>query len=205
MPDTRLGWKTAVTHADTLVTDANLTRGQHLDLFKSLLESRHSQDHRIALALLRLFVKRFPDDFDRDVSLDDLIEYGVKLCRPHWKDFGRQILLPVLKRRSVPSEWIDRIADEESKPLRQAFAIALEELGKRKRIPLERTLGILRYFLDDPSVDVRDGLVKALKRIGERDPERLHYFLAAHEEGAGSNRLALIGATRESLGWEASE
>jgi HEAT repeat protein len=202
MVETRLGWKKACKHADAIVSDGNLSREQHIQVFKKFLESRNDQDHRIAIALLRSFIAGYPEDFDSDLTLDHLIEYGNKLCRGHYKDYGREVLFAVMKERQVPAVWIDKIADEESKNLRHAFALALIGMAKRKRIPIERTLGFFRYFLDEPSTEVRESLVKALKIIGERDSQKLFYFLVGHEEGAGSSRMALINATREIMHWE---
>ena len=202
MAGKKLSRKKARECARSMVAEGDLTREAHLEVFEKMMDSRHEQDQRLAIALLGHFIEKYPHDFDRDVTLDKLIEYGDKLCRSSWNDFGAEVLYPVLENRSAPAIWIDKIADEESQDMRSAFAAALEELAKRKRNPLERILGIARYFLDEPSAEVRDGLADALKQVGKRDPERLHYFLAEHEKGAGSNRLALIAAVRRKLGWE---
>ena len=202
MADTRLGWKRALEYARQLVSDGELSRAEHLKAIDKMAGSDHAQDQRIAVGLLKAFIDKYPEDFDRDLSLDKMIEYGTDLCRSNWKDFGRQVLYPMLEKRSVPAVWVDRIADEESTQLRQAFAEALHELAKRKRNLLERILGMMMYFLDEPDAEARKRLAKAMKAIGMRDPERLHYFLTNHEEGAGTNRLALIAQTRDILGWK---
>lgn len=202
MADTRLGWKKALEYAEQIVSDGELSRAEHLKVIDKMAGSDHAQDQRIAIGLLKAFMEKFPDDFDNDLSLEKVIEYGTDLCRSNWMDFGRRVLYPLLERRSVPAVWVDRIADEESTQLRQAFVEALHELAKRKRNPLERILGMMMYFLDEPDPEVRKRLAKALKAVGMRDPERLHYFLANHEEGAGTNRLALIAQTRDLLGWK---
>ncbi len=201
MADTRLGWKKATKHAETIVSKGNLTREQQLEAMRELLESRHQQDHRLAMALLVQLIKAHPKDFDREISLDNLIEYGKTMAKVYWKNFGKHVLYRVLMARSVPAVWIDRIADEESKELRQAFAVAIEELAKRKTVPLDRTLGIARYFLDDPSPEARERIARALMEIGKRDPERLHYFLVQHQEGAGTDRMALMADVRKGMGW----
>ncbi len=200
--DKRLGWKKAVEHADEIVTDGNLSRSQHIKIYQRMLFTEHEQDQRIALALLRLFIRMHPDDFDSDINLEDLIKHGNRLCRPHWKNFGREILFPIMKLRSLPAVWIDRIADEQAKPLRLAFVIAMEEMAKRKRIPISRILGILQYFLDEPDQEVRENIVKVMHRLALRDSERLHYFLIEHEKGAGTFRMVLIARTRQALGWK---
>lgn len=202
MADTRLGWDRALEYARELVKDGELSRGEHMRAFKKMRESDHEQDQRIAVALLKIFIEKYPDDFDHELSLDEIIEYGNVLSRSHWKDYGRHVLYPMLELRSVPAVWVDRISDEETVGLRKAFAEALHELAKRKRNPLERILGMMKYFLDEPSAEARKRLAKALKRVGIRDAERLHYFLAQHEAGAGMNRIALFAATRDILGWE---
>ncbi len=199
---TTLGWGKAWTHAETIVQEGELTRKQHLRVFKKYYESRKQQDHRIALALLGLFIQAYEADFDLDVDLDVLIEHGNKLCENHWKEFGRKILYQVLKVRSVPAVWVDKIADEETIQLRHAFAFAIAELAKRKRNPLDRVLGLAKYFIDDPSPNVREAMVETLRVVGERDSQRLHYFLVDFEKGAGSNRLALINDVRSTMGWE---
>jgi len=199
MARTSLGMKTAVQHADKIVSDGELTREQHIEVIEKFLQSSHKQDHLIALALLSVFIRRFPDDFDRDLTLENLIRYGNLMSKSHWKEFGKEILYLVMRERSAPAVWIDRISDEESEMLRRSYAVALKEMARRKSVPLERTLGILTYFLDEPARSVRDILVVAMKFVADRDPERLHYFLVAHEKGAGSYRTALISAVRESL------
>jgi hypothetical protein len=199
---TKLGWKKALEHAEQLVSDGELSREEHLRVIDKMTGSDHEQDQRIAVGLLKAFIDKYQADFDRDLSLDRLIEYGNDLCRENWNGFGRRVLYPMLEKRSVPAVWIDRIADEESVPLRKAFVEALHELAKRKRNPLERILGMMTYFLDEPDGGVRKRLAKAMKAVGMRDPERLHYFLAQYEEGAGTNRLALIAETKEKLGWK---
>lgn len=205
MPKTKLGWGKATTHAETLLEEGALSRAQHVELINKLYKSRHDQDKRISLALLKLFISHYPADFDRDFSLDDMISYGTTYSHAYWKNFGQNVLWPVLKLRRVPSIWIDRIADEESDELRLAFAVALEEMAKRKSIPLDRTLGMLRYFIDDPSTKVRERLVRVIKVIAERDGAALHYFLIDHDKNAGTYRTALFAAIREELGWEKSD
>jgi len=199
---TKLGWNAALKLAENIISEGNLTRSQHLGIFKKMLYSQNSQDRRIAIGLLKLFIKLNPRDFDRDVKLEDLVAYGNLLSNPHWKDFGRQILFEVLKLREVTAVWIDDIADEQSKNLRLAFATALDQLAARKRIDESRTLGMAKFFLDQPEIEVREEIVKALSKIAGRDPQKLHYFLKEHENGAGSYRLALIAQTRQALGWK---
>jgi hypothetical protein len=202
MADTKLGWKAALTEAQTIVNDGDLSRSQHLQIFKKFYDSRHEQDHRIAIALLSLFISRYSSDFDRDIKLDKISEYGTKLCGTYFSDFGRYVLYPLLTTRSIPAIWIDKIADEETQELRHAFVIALGELAKRKSNPIERILGILRYFLDEPSGEVRKNIAALIQTLGIRDPERMHYFMAEHEKSAGSNRLALFKSSRELLDWK---
>lgn len=202
MADTRLGWKKALEVARKIVDDGALTRPEHLEVFKTYQDSTHQQDQRIAIALLSIYIEKYTPDFDRDVTLDKLIEHGNKISAIYFKDFGRKVLYPVLKARSVPAVWIDRIADEEPVKLRHAFIYAVGELAARKRNPLERILGILRYFLDEPSAEVRETIAITLKRLAQRDPERLHYFMVEHEKGAGSHRKALFNSVRGLLGWK---
>ncbi len=202
MVKTTLGWKKALEHAETIVTDGELSREQHLRIFKKMLESKNDQDQRIAIGLLKQFIEMYPSDFDKDLNHDDLYDYGTSLTNPYWKNFGRYVLYPIMKLRGVPAIWIDRIADEGPVSLRQSFVQALEELAKRKSNPLDRILGILRYFIDDPSTEVRDLLIRIAKIIGKRDVELFHYFLMEHETGAGSHRLAYIKAAREAVGLE---
>jgi hypothetical protein len=202
MAEKTLGWVNALDEATTLVEKGELTRSQHMQVFKKFYDSRHEQDNRIAIALLSLFISKYPSDFDNDLKLEDLATYGTKLCTVHFVDFGRNVLYPLLASRSVPAAWIDKIADEETLELRRAFVVALGELAKRKSNPVERILGILRYFLDEPSADGRKNVAAVLQKIAGRDPERVHYFMTEHEKGAGSNRLALFKATRGLLGWK---
>jgi len=199
---TKLGWKKALEHAENVVIDSELTREQHLRIFKKMLDSRNEQDQRIAIGLLKVFIELYPDDFDRELDLDALYEYGETLAANNWSDYGRYVLYPIMKTRSIPAIWIDRVADEAPTPLRNAFVKALEELAKRKRNPLDRILGILRYFIDDPSTEVRKTLVRVSKQIGKRDKERFHYFLVDHESGAGSHRMAFIKAARDAVGFK---
>jgi len=200
--DTDLGWNPALENAEKLVSDGKLNRSQHFEVFMKFLYSYHEQDRRIALALLKLYVKLNPDDFDKDLTLEDIVAFGNILSNPHWADYGHHVLYEVLKNREVTSEWVDDIADEGTKNLRLAFATALVELAKRKSIPESRTLGMCVYFIDQPEVEVRDMVAEALAEIGKRDPEKLHYFLAEQEQGAGGYRKALIAFVRELMGWQ---
>ena len=200
MVKTKLGWKKAKEIALDMIKDGNLTRELHIAAFEKFTQSRHEQDHRIAIALLKYFISNYPDDFDHEITLDKLIEYGNKLARSTWSVFGREVLYPIITVRNLPAVWIDRIADEEPVHLRLAFAKALKHMATRKQIPLDRTLGFLQYFIDDPDSEVRDQLVQVFAEIGKRDCERVHYFLKEQENGAGSHRRALIHAARVKLG-----
>ena len=202
MAKVKLGWEKAREHARTIVYEGSLTRVQHFQIFKRFYNRKKKQDLRLAVALLGYFIESRPDDFDRNVKLDDLIEYGNKLCELWWKDFGRGVLYKVLLIRQTPAIWVDKIADEETEGLRKAFVIAIEELARRKKNPLDRILGLAAYFIDDPSAAVREQMVKVLTWVGKRDKERLHYFLVDFRESAGSHRLAMFKAVRENLDWE---
>jgi malate/lactate dehydrogenase len=107
----------------------------------------------------------------------------------------------VLRIRSVPAQWVDRIADEESSGLRVAFVTALAELAKSKTRDLDRILGLASYFLDDPAESVRDILVGVLVKLAELEGERVHYYLVEFEENAGTNRMAAICAVKDKMGW----
>jgi len=192
MAKTTLGWNTARSNAQDLVHKAKLTRPQHFEMFQRYFHSRNSQDRKIALALLELFIKTYPDDFDSEISLEELTDWGERFCQDMWKEFGRAILAQVMRTRSMPAVWIDKIADEERAPFRKAFAIALVDLAKLKSMPLDRSLGLLEYFLDEPNADIREILVAAFGHIQKRDPERLHYYINEFENGAGSYRKALF-------------
>ena len=182
--------------------EGSLTRVQHFNTFKRFYNRKKTQDLRLAVALLGYFIESRPDDFDRNIKLDDLIKYGNKLCELWWKDFGRGVLYKVLLIRQAPAIWVDKIADEETEGLRKAFVIAIEDLAKRKKNPLDRILGLAAYFIDDPSTAVREQMLKVLTWVGKRDKERLHYFLVDFQDGAGSHRLAMFKAVRENLDWE---
>jgi hypothetical protein len=197
--DKRFGWASAQEQAAAIVKTGSLSREQHLEAFRKFLQSANKQDQMIAVALLELFLKNYPDDFDRNISLDNLVEWGGKVCEKHWKEYGRAVLLQVMRSRSIPAEWIDKVADETNAPVRKAFALALGELAKKKGVKLERILGVLEYFLDDPDPDVRDILLVAFEEVSKRDPERLHYYMTEFERGAGSFRLALFKAVRDKL------
>jgi hypothetical protein len=192
-----LGKDAALKLAEKIVSEGHLTREQHMEVFQRYLKSGNVQDRRIALMLLMLFLGNYHEDFDKDLSLNDLITYGNQLCRDFPDDFGKDILYIVFRARSLPAVWIDRVADEESAGLRKAFMTAIDEMAKRKSYPLDRIFGYLEYFLDDPDASVRDLVIKAMKRVYGREPESLHYFLTAHESGAGSSRTAIIAQARK--------
>ena len=202
MVKTKLGWKKAKEHARNMIESGQLTREQHLAVFEKFKDSSRDQDHSIAMALLREFIRKYPEDFDRDVSLDKLIEWGKKIARERWGVYGREIFYPIMKVRELPAVWIDKIADEEPFSLRLAFIMALKLLARLRKYPLDRLLGMIMYFIDDPDRSARIQLVNVFAEIAKRDSERLHYFLKDHESGAGSHRRALIHDTRKKLGWK---
>jgi len=198
----KLGWDNAKKKAEEILADESMTREQQLEIFKRFYSTRKEQDMKIAVALISGHIKKHADDFDRDMSLENLVEYGNQLCKYHSKEFGREVLYQVLCERSVPAHWIDRIADEETSGLREAFVVALQELAGRKKRDLDRIFGMTAYFMDDPVPSVRDELVKLFAKIAERDSERLHYFLVDFSDNAGTARMGIIGAVKAHLGWK---
>lgn len=200
MADTRLGWDKAQKHAKTIVQTGGLSREQHLEAFRRFLKSPKSQDKKIALALLELFIETYPEDFDTDISFKDLAKWGIELGNKLSSEFGKSVLLNVLLKRSLPAVWIDEMSDEGSTSLRKAFATAIAEMSRRKGEPLERVLGILEFFMDEPDLETRKILAQAFRNVGAGDPERLHYFMNEFSAGAGSNRTALFNMVKEKTG-----
>jgi len=182
------------------VQTGGLSREQHLEVFRRFLQSPKSQDNKIAVALLDLFIETYPEDFDSDVSFRDLAKWGIEFGDTLYSEFGGSVLFKVLQERSLPAVWIDEISDEGTTGLRKAFATAIVEMSDRKDEPLERVLGILEYFIDEPDQEAREILAQAFKNIASRDPERLHYFMNEFSAGAGSNRIALFRMANEKIG-----
>ena len=197
MEDKEQGMRSARRSAEALLRKGALTREEHLEVFKRYAVSENARDREIAIELMGLFIEKYPEDFDRDITLEDLIFYGNAFSKVEWKEFGNTVLLNVVKSRKLPAWWIDRVADEESEGLRKAFALALLKLAKVKKPDLDRLLGMLEYFIDEPSLEVREILAEVFLAIHEADPERLHYFMNEFQKGAGSSRLALFRAVRE--------
>ena len=73
-------------------------------------------------------------------------------------------------------------------------------MSKKKSEPLERVLGILAFFMDEPDLETRKILAQAFRNVGARDAERLHYFMNEFSVGAGSNRTALFKMVKEKSG-----
>jgi hypothetical protein len=199
---TQLSWPDAQENAEKILKNGKLTRTQHMEIFRKYLESGLTQDKKIAIALLELFIKTYPDEFDQFISLDDIAYWGEKAGAELWKEYGKSVIFPIIRSRSIPAQWIDLISDESKTTVRKSFAIALGELAKKKSVKLERILGMLEYFLDEPDKDVRNLLLVVFEQVDQRDPERLHYFMTEFERGAGSFRLALFKTAREKIAQE---
>jgi hypothetical protein len=196
---TQLGWDKAQEHAKTIVKTGGLSREQHLEALRRFLKSPKSQDKKIALALLELYIDMY-EDFDSDVGFKQLVEWGNELGGKLWSEFGKSVIYKVLLNRSLPAVWIDQMSDEGSTNLRKSFATAIVEISNRKSEPLERVLGILEFFMDEPELETRKILAQAFRNVGARDPERLHYFMNEFSAGAGSNRTALFKMVKEKTG-----
>ena len=190
--NTKLDWNSARELAARAVYDGKLSRKEHFETIESLLESNTDQDTTLALAAFELFIKGYKD-FDNEIDLDMLYELGERIARHRAKEFAEAVMNPVLSSRSIPAGWLDRVADEGSKDLRLAVAIALAGIAKLKSVPVERILGIAKYLMDEEDQEVRRQIASALVFVNNRNPEIVKSFVADHAEGAGTFRNALFG------------
>jgi hypothetical protein len=195
-----LTWKDALSNANKVLEAGNITRAEHLEIFRQFLYNGSMQDQKVAIALLNLYINNYQADFDTDLGLDRIADYGDKLCYSNYKEYGQYVIYPILKLRSIPATWIDQIADEYRVPVRKAFAFALSSMASDVEVSLDRTLGILEFFLDEPNGEVIDMLVDVFKAISKRDSERLHYYMVEFAVNAGISRKALFEAVEKELG-----
>jgi hypothetical protein len=151
------------------------------------------------LALLSLFIKRYPDDFDKDISLNNLASWGEVFCIDYWEEYAESILLPVMQTLELPAYWISHIANEKSLPLRKAFLRALSLLAREKDTSVDEVLGMLEPFLDESSSDARQVLVSIFEAVAAIDQKRLSLFMMESEKGAGLNRQTLLGIVRAKI------
>lgn len=196
----KLGWGKAQELASELIKTGKLDREAHLATFDTFLKSSILQDQMMALALLLEFIRKYPD-FDIEITLGRLFEIGEILCEDHWKNFGGEVLYAILKARGVPSFWIDKVADESSTNFRAALAYAVYRISQLKGMPLERTLGILLYLIDDPDEKVQKYVSNAITEAASRDIDMAVSFIYKFSKGAGVSRQALFDDVKQKIGW----